>query len=60
MDINYYLAREQVELVLGRAALSPGARASHHEMAGHYRGMIDRHRTSAEKSALAELRRRAV
>jgi hypothetical protein len=60
MDINYCLAREQVELVLGCAAGNAGARASHREMASRYRKIIDRHRTTPLKVALAEQRRRAV
>jgi hypothetical protein len=60
MDINYYLAREQVELAFSRAALSPQARAAHVELAGNYRDMIERHRTSPAKVALAAERIRAL
>jgi len=46
MDINYILAREQVELALARAAVSPGARAAHQGLADRYRDMVDTYRTS--------------
>lgn len=60
MDINYYLAREQVELSLSDAAESCEARAAHAELAGHYRDMIEGHRTSPAKVALAAERALAL
>ncbi len=47
MDLNYILAREQVERALARASRHAGARAAHAEMADRYRTMLDRHRGSA-------------
>jgi len=44
MDINYLLAREQVELALAGAATAAGARAAHQGMADRYRGMVDLYR----------------
>jgi hypothetical protein len=44
MDVNYILAREQVELALARAAVSPGARAAHQGLADRYRDMVDDYR----------------
>lgn len=44
MDINDILAREQVEHARARAALAPGARASHQRLADRYRAMIDAYR----------------
>ena len=51
MDVNYYLAREQIELALARASLSPGARASHQGMADHYRFLVDGYRQAANDRA---------
>ncbi len=51
MDINYYLAREQVELALARAATTPGARASHQAMADRYHLLVSDHRAAAIEAA---------
>jgi hypothetical protein len=53
MDINYFLAREQVELALARAATTPGARASHQAMADRYHFAVADHRDAAHARALA-------
>ena len=47
MDINYILAREQVELALARAATHAGARAAHQGLADRYRDLVDDHRRAA-------------
>ena len=60
MDINYYLSREQVELALAGSAVTPAAGAAHTELAGHYRRLIDQHRTTPSKVALAARRGLAV
>ncbi len=44
MDLNYILAREQIELMLARAATAPGARAAHQGLADLYRERIDSRR----------------
>lgn len=51
MDINYILAREQMELALARAALHDGARAAHQGMADQYRNMVEGHRRDAHARA---------
>ena len=52
MDINYMLAREQIELMLARAATHAGARAAHQGMADRYRNCVDDHRRALTISAL--------
>lgn len=47
MDVNYILAREQVERAFGRASIHAGARAAHNAMADRYRAMLDQHRHAA-------------
>lgn len=44
MDINYYLAREQVEQVMARAAMTPASRDAHARRATSYRELIAHHR----------------
>lgn len=46
MDLNYILAREQVELALARAATAPGARAAHQVLADRYREQVEDYRAS--------------
>lgn len=41
MDLNYILAREQIELMRARAAAQPAARAAHQGLADLYRARID-------------------
>ena len=52
MDINYILAREQIERALARASVNDGARAAHMEMADRYRDMVDGHRRAATDRVL--------
>ena len=52
MDINYILAREQIERALARASVNDGARAAHLGMADRYLGMVDDHRRAAVMRAL--------
>jgi len=47
MDINYYLAREQVERVRADGAACDGARAAHQGLADCYRRLLDYHRDCA-------------
>lgn len=49
MDVNYSLARKQVEIALAHAATNPAVRASHQGMADRYRAKVDayRHRNGA-------------
>jgi hypothetical protein len=51
MDVDYCLAREQVEQALARASTAPGARASHNQSADRYRRLIDEHRGRAARPA---------
>jgi hypothetical protein len=51
MDVNYILAREQMELALARASLHAGARAAHQDLAGRYRKMVEDHRRDAHDRA---------
>jgi hypothetical protein len=51
MDINYTLAREQMELALARASVHDGARAAHQAMADRYRQLVDDHRRAAVRRA---------
>lgn len=44
MDIDYYLAREQVEQVMARAAMTPASREAHARRATGYRDLIAQHR----------------
>lgn len=46
MDINYFLAREQVELALASAATADGARAAHRSLANRYRHIVEERRHS--------------
>lgn len=55
MDINFILAREQVERAFARAAIHDSARAAHSGMADRYRDMVAAHRQSVHKS-VANLR----
>lgn len=47
MDINYYLAREQIERMRADRAASEGARAAHQGLADIYRRLLDWVRDSA-------------
>ena len=49
MDINYYLAREQVERVRAEGASCDGARNAHAGLADSYRRLIDHHRNTAAR-----------
>ena len=51
MDINYYLAREQVEQVMARVAMTPQARDAHSRLAANYRDLISHHRAAAIRPA---------
>jgi hypothetical protein len=51
MDVNYILAREQMELALARASLHAGARAAHQGLANQYRDMVESHRRDAHAKA---------
>ena len=51
IDVNYILAREQMELFLAKASLHDGARAAHQELADGYRNMVERHRSDAHDRA---------
>ena len=53
MDVNYYLAREQVERALARAATNPGARAAHSDLADRYRALVEGHRDAVNDRAEA-------
>lgn len=44
MDIDYYLAREQVEQVMARAAMTPASRDAHTRRATSYRDLVAQHR----------------
>ena len=56
LDINDYLSREQVERVRARSAATSEARAAHGELAAHYGRVIDDHRSTPSKRALAARR----
>ena len=47
MDINYYLAREQIERARADAAACDGARDAHQGLADSYRRLLDWHRDRA-------------
>jgi hypothetical protein len=47
MDINYYLAREQIERVRADGAACEGARLAHQGLADSYRRLLDGHRDRA-------------
>lgn len=51
MDVNYILAREQIERVRAGAATNIGARAAHVGMADRYRDMFENHRRAAHQRA---------
>jgi hypothetical protein len=53
MDVNYILAREQIELALARGSLHAGARAAHQGLADQYRAQVDDYRDSAVDAAVA-------
>lgn len=53
MDINYYLAREQVEQVMARVAMTPQARDAHRRLAANYHTLIADHRASSIRLAQA-------
>jgi hypothetical protein len=48
MDLNYILAREQIELALAHGSIAAGARAAHRGMADRYRLLIEQHRSAAD------------
>ena len=50
MDIDYYLAREQVEQVMARAALTPASRDAHARRATSYRDLVAQHRAVPAKT----------
>jgi len=60
MDVNYILARRQVELALARAATHHGARASHQLMADRYGDMIEDYRHDNGAAAAAASLARAA
>jgi len=62
MDVNYILARRQVELALARAATHGGARAAHQLMADRYGDMVEdyRHGNGSAAAAAAPLSLRAT
>lgn len=47
MDVNYFLHREQVELMRADTAKSESARAVHRELAERYRSRVDDYRRNA-------------
>jgi len=53
MDVNYILARRQVELALARAATHGGARAAHQLMADRYGDMVEDYRHGNGSAAAA-------
>lgn len=47
MDVNYFLHREQVELMRAETAKCDNARAAHRELAERYRSRVEDHRRAA-------------